>query len=1018
MADQPSIIEATLACHQIFRHSAAVPALQEWAENCLADLKLWANGAGALKVGKASLDTRLTSNPDAKIFVNDFLLGADRHGDGLDQAIQDVKSIIGQSDQIMTSSRKAGIHAQIQKADASYNPGHPQVKALKNHLQLLLLSRPRYNSTLQAETSSDSVLLVSSIDGTIVSEPRSLTVIQRRLIKTNLKRRSRFLYTQRHTIKLSDMEPAPAKSTSTSRKTPQPLILNPVARSTDESKLPTVYSTTTATEVQDPIPFPTRDSAQPATTIVSAISSRVTYPKPPQLRPDQNVFQCPCCCQTLPASMSRGSQWKKHLSKDILPYTCILDDCPRPEINYHTKDLWLSHMFTDHGGFPHWVCLACNDSSERPTFYEESAFTEHLEQMHSTGIKPHQVQMLVSAWRRKTPVTVGSCPLCELTDLDSDVLNHVAEHLHSFSLKSLPWAPGDSESEDTRRSEDTGSVGSGSIELSDPGNLDYLSIKEYDEEPTENNQLTEEKIHCLSENLSSSQDMMGVFLASIENEDAVTAPFRTPPSPAGPDSDLPVDEEEEGRFSLTHHLPSLSLTLPTDSDDDDSWAVRPPLPAPSDSEPSTDGEDEHQDSASLNPPSSSPAGSGSYSNNESAPPGFQPSSATEERLLSNDLSRYIDLNATPLARAQKAETAVKAGAVAGGFISFSGMLLSQFSLPQDITSAGELPRTPIVLYKGDYFHDSLDTLFRLCFDWVSDFLEPFSDVLCRSLSNLHPANIRDRFRDAILNGYGVDALLAEPLHRRNIFMSVIMTMVWKIIFTRYLFGLERPIRSGIKRLEKDLGQSLPQEAVHRWRATTLSVLARDIELKQQQERDIQAISITIIDTLMSILSERSLYKPRLREELDAILRHAVQLSVEMRMQLAEYIMLPPFQPEYDSQGNLTSQIFFNASLMHDESGVYASDEQAQNEQAVVRSVLFPLVVRKGDDDGKGDEEVVVYRAQVVVSDTSHSDRHHPSPAHDTRDSDAVNEEADYDSDRTSAGSAPSQVSIDVRGVPL
>ncbi|GAT22687.1 hypothetical protein RIB2604_01601020 [Aspergillus luchuensis] len=941
MADQSSIYEATLACYQVFRGSAAVPALQEWAENCLADLKLWANGAGALKVGKASLDASLTSNPDARDFVVNLL--------GMLQVFVERCVETGQLSRITTSIRKAGINARIQKADASYDPGHPQVEALKNHLQLLLLlpSRPRDIGTLQAETSSHGVLLVSSIDGTIVSEPRSLTVIQQRLIEANLKRRNRFLYAQRHAIKLSDREPAPAKSIPTFRKTPQPLILNATARSTDEPKLPTVYSTTTATE-----------------------------------------------------------------------------------------DLWLSHMSTDHGSFPHWVCLACNESSERPTFYEESAFTKHLDETHSTGIKPHQIQMLVSAWRRKTPVTVGSCPLCGLTDLDVEaVLNHVAEHLHSFSLKSLPWAPGDSESnwdsyggyyedhpyfdtarsEDTRRSEDTGSVGSGSIDPFDP--LDYLPIKEYDEEPTENNQLTEERIHCLSEDPGTSQDMMGVFLASIENEDPVTAPFQMPPSPASPDSGLSVDVEEVGRVSGSHHLPSLSLTVPTDSDDD-SPAVRPPLPAPSDSEPSTDGEDEHQDSASHNPPSSSPAESGSYSNDESAPPGFQSSSVAEERYLSHDSSRFINLDETPLHRALKADAAIKAGAVANGFSSFSAMVLSQPSLPQDINSASESLSTSIVLYNINHFQDSLDTLFGLCSNWVSHFSEPFINVLCRSLDNLHPANNRDRFRDAILNGSDVDALLADPIHRRQIFLSVTTTMIWEFIFTRYLFGLERSIRSEIKRLEKILGQTLTQEVVHRWRATTLNFLSQDTELQQLQERDIQAISLTIIDTLMSILSERSPYKPRLREELDEVLRLAVKLSVEMRTQLAEYIMLPPLQPEYDSQGNLTSQIFFNASLMHDESNVYASNEQAESEQAVVHLVLFPLVVRKGDDDGKGDEEVVVYPAQVVVSDILDSGRPHPSPSHDTRDVSAANDEADYDSDRTSAGSAPSQVSVDVRGVPL
>lgn len=69
MADQLAIYDTTLACHKVVRDLGAVPVLEEWAENCLADFNLWANGAGALKVGKASLDARLSSNLDAKIFV-------------------------------------------------------------------------------------------------------------------------------------------------------------------------------------------------------------------------------------------------------------------------------------------------------------------------------------------------------------------------------------------------------------------------------------------------------------------------------------------------------------------------------------------------------------------------------------------------------------------------------------------------------------------------------------------------------------------------------------------------------------------------------------------------------------------------------------------------------------------------------------------------------------------------------------------------------------------------------------
>ena len=44
-----------------------------------------------------------------------------------------------------------------------------------------------------------------------------------------------------------------------------------------------------------------------------------------------------------------------------------------------------------------------------------------------------------------------------------------------------------------------------------------------------------------------------------------------------------------------------------------------------------------------------------------------------------------------------------------------------------------------------------------------------------------------------------------------------------------------------------------------------------------------------------------------------------------------------------------------------------SNEDLEHEQAVVRMVLFPLVVKKGDDDGVGDDEIVVCPAQVLIA---------------------------------------------------
>lgn len=87
----------------------------------------------------------------------------------------------------------------------------------------------------------------------------------------------------------------------------------------------------------------------------------------------------------------------------------------------------------------------------------------------------------------------------------------------------------------------------------------------------------------------------------------------------------------------------------------------------------------------------------------------------------------------------------------------------------------------------------------------------------------------------------------------------------------------------------------------------------------------------------------------------------------MRTQRAEYIMLPPLQPEYDTNGDLVRKVHFNAALMNERSGEVSSNEELEARAAVVKIVLFPLVVKKGDDSGEGEDEIVVCPAQVLVA---------------------------------------------------
>jgi len=196
-----------------------------------------------------------------------------------------------------------------------------------------------------------------------------------------------------------------------------------------------------------------------------------------------------------------------------------------------------------------------------------------------------------------------------------------------------------------------------------------------------------------------------------------------------------------------------------------------------------------------------------------------------------------------------------------------------------------------------------------------------------------------------------------------------MTMIWEYVFTRYLFGMDREQRQKLKALEKTLSEVGPPRAVAQWRAITLTLLARREPFMQQRAQDTEAVVHEIYSTLSTLLPPPSHLQKQIQESLRNVMRLAVELSIEMRTQRAEYIMLPPLQPEYDTKGDLVAKVTFNASLMNERSGETTSNDELEARGAVVKVVLFPLVVKKGDDFGEGEDEIVVCPAQVLVTGT-------------------------------------------------
>ncbi|KAK7737397.1 hypothetical protein SLS53_006470 [Cytospora paraplurivora] len=275
----------------------------------------------------------------------------------------------------------------------------------------------------------------------------------------------------------------------------------------------------------------------------------------------------------------------------------------------------------------------------------------------------------------------------------------------------------------------------------------------------------------------------------------------------------------------------------------------------------------------------------------------------------------------------------------------------------------------------DYFDHRCQQLCSHVQQWVLRFSK-FSDMrACRLTSELNDEKIIDRLDNAVLDGSNVDHYLNDRVRRRDVFMSVTMTMIWEFVFTRYLFGMDREQRQKLKTLEKLLLEVGPTQAVRQWRAVTLTLLAKRDSFKDQRDQDTEAVVQAIFQTLTMILPPPSNLEDQIQNQLRKVMREAVDLSIEMRTQRAEYMMLPPMQPEYDANGDLAEPHPFNAALMNERgSRGDKTAEELEAEGAIVRVVLFPLVVKKGDDDGVGDDEIVVCPAQVIVAKLHYKSR--------------------------------------------
>jgi DNA repair exonuclease SbcCD ATPase subunit len=137
------------------------------------------------------------------------------------------------------------------------------------------------------------------------------------------------------------------------------------------------------------------------------------------------------------------------------------------------------------------------------------------------------------------------------------------------------------------------------------------------------------------------------------------------------------------------------------------------------------------------------------------------------------------------------------------------------TLQKQILAANKPRESFLTIRDEDYFDSACQQLCQHVQQWVLRFSK-FSDTRpCRLSSEIAGdtrldtatrQKIDTRLDNAILDGSDVDSLLADRVKRRDVFMSVVMTMIWEYVFTRYLFGMDREQRQKLKSLEKTLSE--------------------------------------------------------------------------------------------------------------------------------------------------------------------------------------------------------------------
>ncbi|RPA73296.1 hypothetical protein BJ508DRAFT_53231 [Ascobolus immersus RN42] len=176
-------------------------------------------------------------------------------------------------------------------------------------------------------------------------------------------------------------------------------------------------------------------------TTTSGFSGNAKIPPPPVKLGSKTTFNCTICFKTV--TMTENREWKKHVLRDLQPYSCTSDSCPEGDKTFDSRKDWIEHEFSCHRQETsrHWVCFDCGEME----FSDENSLAGH----HSTNHRSLSDQATQYRFKPTSLPSKTCCPFCNetISQTKTDVKLHIGRHMDEIALKALPQSFGEIDEE-------------------------------------------------------------------------------------------------------------------------------------------------------------------------------------------------------------------------------------------------------------------------------------------------------------------------------------------------------------------------------------------------------------------------------------------------------------------------------------------------------------------------------------------------------------------------------------------